>query len=256
MSGKPEGSKEEMAGGAFPDEPPQSSAIFLHSDDFLDWITGVLERVIEKSQMRDRLAKPLTRKMMSWGMKWAMWPIHFGIMCCALEMASSGASRYDTTRIGMIYRSSPRQCDILMVTGPISRKVKPTVLRLWEQMPEPKWVIAMGECAISGGPYYDSYNVIPGVDQFLPVDIYIPGCPARPEALIDGFFKLQELIDENKNKDVWRRHPEERKKVIAERRKRIEAKLAAKAERYKKKVEEKGKEEPAKVEGAEDKEKD
>jgi NADH-quinone oxidoreductase subunit B len=220
------------------DAPPQTSAVFIHSDDFLDWITGAIERVIKMTPIRDKVAKPLTRKMMSWGMKWAMWPLHFGIMCCALEMASSGASRYDTTRFGMIYRSSPRQCDILLLTGPVSRKLRPVILRLWEQMPEPKWVIAMGECAISGGPYYNSYSIIPGADQFLPVDIYIPGCPVRPEALIDGFLKLQDLIDENKDKDIWRKHPEERKKLDAERRKRVEKKLAEKIERYRKEREE------------------
>jgi NADH-quinone oxidoreductase subunit B len=125
----------------------------------------------------------------------------------------------------------------------VSHKLRPTVLRLWEQMPEPKWCIAMGECAISGGPYYDSYSIIPGVDQFLPVDIYVPGCPARPEALIDGFLKLQDLMEENKSKDVWRKHPEERKKVDAERRKRVEKKLAEKIERYRKLREAKGEEE-------------
>jgi NADH:ubiquinone oxidoreductase subunit B-like Fe-S oxidoreductase len=112
-------------------------------------------------------------------------------------------------------------------------------------MPEPKWVIAMGECAISGGPYYDSYSIIKGVDQFLPVDIYIPGCPVRPEALIDGFLKLQDLIEERKDEVVWRMHPEERKKVDAERRARVEKKLAEKAERYRKMKEDKEKKEEA-----------
>lgn len=227
------------------------NVVLIHSSDLLNWLTGMVEMVLEKTQIRGKIAKPLTRKMMNWGMRWAMWPIHFGIMCCALEMATSGAARYDTTRIGMIYRSSPRQCDILLLTGPISKKLKPTILRLWEQMPEPKWVIAMGECAISGGPYYDSYSIIPGADQFLPVDIYIPGCPARPEALIDGFLKLQDRILVSRDEDVWRMHSEERKKLDSERRKRVEKKLAEKSERYKKIRETKDK----KADGGEEEEK-
>ena len=227
----------------------KGTVALIHSEDLLDWLAGILGMVLEKTQVREKIAKPLARKFMNWGMRWAMWPIHFGIMCCALEMASSGAAGYDTTRIGMIYRSSPRQCDILLVTGPISKKLKPTILRLWEQMPEPKWVIAMGECAISGGPYYDSYSIIQGIDRFLPVDIYIPGCPARPEALIDGFLKLQDKILEDRDKSVWRAHSEERKELDAGRRKRVEKKLAEKAERYK------SKEEPEKEKGSDEKDK-
>jgi len=113
-------------------------------------------------------------------------------------MAVASAPRFDAQRFGIIYRSTPRQCDVLLVNGPISKKLKPALRRLYDQMPGPKWVIAMGECAISGGPFYSSYSVVPGVDQFIPVDIYIPGCPARPEALIDGFIKLQRIIKESK----------------------------------------------------------
>jgi NADH-quinone oxidoreductase subunit B len=109
-------------------------------------------------------------------------------------MAAASACRWDAERLGLIYRSSPRQCDVLLANGWISQKLRPSLRRLYEQMPEPKWVVAMGECAISGGPWYDAYNVVQGLDTFIPVDIYIPGCPPRPEAMIDGFLKLNRKI--------------------------------------------------------------
>jgi NADH-quinone oxidoreductase subunit B len=109
-------------------------------------------------------------------------------------MAATSDPRYDVERFGVIYRSSPRQCDVLLLNGPISLKLRPVVRRLYEQMAEPKWVIAMGECTICGGPYYDSYSVVKGAYTFVPTDIFIPGCPVRPEALIDGFLKLSAKI--------------------------------------------------------------
>jgi NADH-quinone oxidoreductase subunit B len=109
-------------------------------------------------------------------------------------MAAASAPRFDAERLGMIYRSSPRQTDVLLVNGWVTAKLRPDLRRLYEQMAEPRWVVAMGECAISGGPWYDSYNTIQGVDTFIPVDIYIPGCPPRPEAMIDGFMKLHKKI--------------------------------------------------------------
>jgi NADH-quinone oxidoreductase subunit B len=109
-------------------------------------------------------------------------------------MAASADPRWDGERVGVIYRSSPRQCDILLLNGPISLKLRPIVVRLYEQMPDPKWVIAMGECTICGGPYYDSYSVIKGSYTIVPTDIFIPGCPTRPEQLICGFLKLKEKI--------------------------------------------------------------
>jgi len=117
-----------------------------------------------------------------------------GISDSILVSIAAGASRFDAERFGVFFRSSPRQCDVLLVNGPISKKFADPIVRLWEQMPEPKWCIAMGECAISGGPYFQSYNILEGVDTIIPVDVYIPGCPPRPEALIDGFGKLREKI--------------------------------------------------------------
>ena len=116
------------------------------------------------------------------------------IKCCAIEMAAAATPRFDGDRFGVLFRSSPRQSDVLLVNGPISKKFADKIVRLWEQMPEPKYCIAMGECAISGGPYFQSYNILEGVDTVIPVDVYIPGCPPRPEALIDGFGLLREKI--------------------------------------------------------------
>lgn len=130
----------------------------------------------------------------NWAYRSSLWPLTFGIMCCALEMMAAGTGRFDTERFGMIFRPSPRQSDAIVVNGPISHKVAPRLRLLWEQIPEPKWAIAMGECASTGGKYYQSYAVIGGADEIIPIDVYIPGCPVRPEALIFAVTKLQEKI--------------------------------------------------------------
>jgi len=119
-------------------------------------------------------------------------------MCCSIEMAATSDPRYDVERLGVIYRSTPRQCDVLLLNGPISYKLRPTVMRLYDQMPDPKWVIAMGECTICGGPYYDSYSIVKGSYTVIPTDIFIPGCPVRPEALMYGFLKLSQKIKSEK----------------------------------------------------------
>jgi NADH-quinone oxidoreductase subunit B len=133
-------------------------------------------------------------KAVNWSRKSSMWPLTFGLACCAIEMMASAASRFDLARFGMeVYRASPRQADLMIVAGRVSNKMAPVLRMLYEQMAEPKWVIAMGACASSGG-VFNNYAVIQGVDKILPVDIYIPGCPPRPEQLIDGIMKLHKKV--------------------------------------------------------------
>ncbi len=158
-------------------------------------------------ELNDSVKITTLDRLYNWGRRSSVWPMMFGLACCAIEMIAALASRYDMARFGMeVMRPTPRQSDMMLVSGTVTKKMAPLVVRLYNQMPEPKYVVAMGACASGGGPFKEGYNVVAGIDKFLPVDVYIPGCPPTPQALIHGLIKLQEKIDKQSIKQVrWYR---------------------------------------------------
>lgn len=169
---------------------------------------GIEIKSMEYEDFRDNESLELLKKtggnvflssvdsILNWGRSNSIWPLTFATSCCGIEMMAAGAARHDFARFGIeVYRASPRQADVIVVAGTIVHKMVPVLKRLYDQMPDPKYVIAMGACAISGGPFfYNSYSVVRGVDHVIPVDVYIPGCPPRPEALLYGVMQLQRKI--------------------------------------------------------------
>ena len=143
----------------------------------------------------DNMVFTSVNNLVNWARSRSPWPLGYGLACCAIEMMATAASHHDLSRFGAeVFRSSPRQADVMIVAGTVTHKMAPRLRRLYEQMPEPKWVIAMGNCASSGGEFWDSYSTLQGVDTVVPVDVYVPGCPPRPEALTEGVLRLREKI--------------------------------------------------------------
>src|SRR5512143_269121 len=144
-------------------------------------------------------------RLYNWGRRSSVWPLMFGLACCAIEMIVAQTARYDMARFGMeVMRPSPRQSDVMIVAGTVTKKMVPAIVRLYNQMPEPKYVVSMGACASGGGPFKEGYNVVAGIDKFLPVDVDVPGCPPTPQALLAGMIKLQEKVDrQTRSKNRW-----------------------------------------------------
>jgi NADH-quinone oxidoreductase subunit B len=160
---------------------------------------GQIDEALRGELQRQGVWVTSMQELYNWGRKNSIWPLQFGLACCAIEMIATAASRYDIARFGgEIFRPSPRQADLMIVAGTVTKKMAPQIVRLYNQMPDPKYVISMGACAISGGPFKQGYNVLKGIDRYIPVDVYIPGCPPRPEALLHAFMELQRKIDSQK----------------------------------------------------------
>ena len=191
-------------------EPPYTVDEFVNAEREMTRLTEAsLKKYNKNTNVMFGKLSDLTREMskgiVNWSRKNSLWPLQFGLACCAIELMDFGASRIDAERKGyLLFRGTPRQCDVMIVTGWVTKSMVPRIKRLYEQMAEPKYVIAFGECATSGGPWWESYNIIQGIDQVLPVDVYAIGCPPKPENLFGALMKLQEKIGGKIDRDKER----------------------------------------------------
>jgi NADH-quinone oxidoreductase subunit B len=172
----------------------RNSLMAEHEEGFVLTTVDSIMNSIRRKVVAPMVDSKMAQFGINWARKSALWPMTFGLACCAIEMIATGAGRFDIDRFGAgVFRPSPRQSDLIIIAGTVTLKMGPVVRRVYDQMPEPKWAIAMGACASTGGPF-DSYSTMQGVDRCIPVDVYIPGCPPRPEALLYGLMRLQDII--------------------------------------------------------------
>ncbi len=172
----------------------QSISRVMHNPEPLDFVDDILRPTPDNPVLQRGLVTTSVDALMNWARTGSMWPVTFGLACCAVEMMHAGASRLDLDRYGVVFRGSPRQSDVMIVAGTLVNKMAPALRKVYDQMPDPKWVISMGSCANGGGYYHYSYSVVRGCDRIVPVDIYVPGCPPTAEALIHGILQLQKKI--------------------------------------------------------------
>ncbi len=186
-----------------PEEKKQAPVMIANSEE--EWLQEQVRRSVWVGPWNKVI--DFVDLIYNWGRRNSVWPLGFGLACCAIEFICTQSSRFDMSRFGMeLVRASPRQADLMIVSGTVTKKMGPAIVRLYNQMAEPKYVLAMGACATAGGPFKEGYNVVSGIDKLLPVDVYVPGCPPTPQALLNGLIQLQKKIDKQSIRDVaWYR---------------------------------------------------
>lgn len=175
-------------------DSPATNFQELKSSQFQSYLQH--DTIVVPEELEANVLVTTLDKVYNWSRRSSMWPLLFGLACCAIEMIATAASRFDLARFGMeVMRPSPRQSDLMIVSGTVTKKMVPAIVRIYNQMAEPRYVLAMGACATGGGPFKEGYNVVSGIDTYIPVDVYVPGCPPTPEALIYGLLKLHEKVE-------------------------------------------------------------